>query len=137
MKKLIALLVAVALLVSASATVFALSSTMSRKTDSGSYEETDMHSYQYYCELNASLYKANVRMTYGNNATSISCTVSARVKYYDKYQMNQDNDYNNSTVSAATNSNFNYNGLNVVGTIVHALGIFRIRSVNFATLSMN
>lgn len=137
MKKLIALLVAVALLVSASATVFAMSSTMSRKTDNGLYEETDMHSYQYYCELNASLYKANVYMTYGRNATSISCTVNARVKYYDDYQINQGNDYNNSTVSAATNNDFNYNGRIVGGKIVHAQGIFRIRSVNIATLSMN
>lgn len=137
MKKLIALLVAVALLVSASATVFALSTTTTRKTDHAQYEESLGVKYDYYCDVNATTRKANASMSYGNSTCYIYCGLTGKLRIYDKYFFNEDYALDTSSVSVSVTSTYRYNGKDTIGTMVSATGVFKIRSVNIATLTVS
>ena len=136
MEKLIALLVAVALLVSASATVFALSTTTTRKTDHAQYEESLGVKYDYYCDVNATTRKANASMSYGNSTCNIYCDLSGKLRIYDNYFYCNDSDLGSSSVSASVTSTYRYKGKDTIGTMVSATGVFKIRSVNIATLTV-
>ena len=137
MKKLNALLVAVALLVSASATVFALSTTTTRKTDHAQYEESLGVKYDYYCDVNATTRKANASMSYGNSTCYIYCGLTGKLRIYDKYFFNEDYALDTSSVSVSVTSTYRYNGKDTIGTMVSATGVFKIRSVNIATLTVS
>lgn len=79
MKKLIALLVAVALLVSASATVFALSG-MDSKTESGNIKIGNK-TYHYDCVLRASTAQFSASMAYDNYDVYITCKAKPFIYY--------------------------------------------------------
>lgn len=132
----IALLVAVALLVSASATVFALSTTTTRKTDHAQYEESLGVKYDYYCDVNATTRKANASMSYGNSTCCIYCGLTGKLRIYDNYFFNEDYALDTSSVSVSVTSTYRYNGKDTIGTMVSATGVFKIRSVNIATLTV-
>ena len=136
MKKLIALLVAVALLVSASATVFAMSSTPVTKKDSGHYNENGT-SYYYNCQVTARTLSASVSMTYDNPNTTIHTSITATLKVDGKTRYNTANDSNNNSVSASVNNRWWTGTYYQRGTITFANGAFYIRSYNITTLSID
>ena len=136
MKKLLALLLALALLVSGSATAFAMSATPVTKKDDGKYTENG-DSYNYYCQVTAKVNNASFLMTYDNHTSPIHASLTATVIIEGVPQYNRANDSNNDRISASVNNLWWTGTYYQRGQITFVTASFYIRSYNITTLSIN
>lgn len=135
MKKLLAFLLAMALLISASATVFALSG-MDSKTESGNIKIGNK-TYHYDCVLRASTAQFSARMTYEYYDVYISCSANPTVSIYgDNVTGRSKSATGQGSVSVSGDNSLSLNGNEVYGTIIWVQGIYKIQTQRVATINL-
>ena len=136
MKKLLALLLALALLVSVSATAFAIGK-MEHKTTSGTIKRGG-RLLNYYCDLGVSTTQLSVSMSYDDPNTLIECAGRPDIVYYAQvFPGSWAVGTGYSRVSASTNNHIIYAGKDVAGTINHGYSTFKVAKSQVAELQMD